>query len=86
MMRLSEGGAAMYNPEQVIEQLRAENQDLRSQLDRALKHSEVYRKALEKHLPVYEGDETEFEEILAHPDRYESMADILKQLAAERKT
>lgn len=73
----------MHNPEQAIEQLRAENQQLRCQLERALAHSEVYRKALEKHLPVYEGDESEFAEILANPDEQQSLSEFIQEVIAE---
>ena len=73
----------MQNAEQTIEQLRAENQDLRDRLDRALRQTENYRKALEKHLPVYEEDETELEEILKRLDEQQSPSEFLHQTIAE---
>lgn len=76
----------MDNREQIIEDLRRQNEELRSKIRAIDAEKEAYRKELQKLLPVEElsdEDEAELQDILKHPENHQTLGEFLRQLVSE---
>ncbi|GEM_PF-6375674 len=74
------------NQEQLADQLQrlaASNEQLQAELAEVKKERDAYRQEMLALLPESPFDEAEVEDLLAHPEKYQTLGDFLHELQAE---
>jgi hypothetical protein len=73
------------NKVEQVEQLQQENRRLRAELDRVSAEHEIYRKLVQKLLPVenFDYDLDQLKNALAHPEHHQTLGEFLTQMQSE---